>query len=163
MKDPFALAADFVRVFVAGGRDDLAVFVDAPVHAADPPAALDVFEGGVDDARQAHLDGEFADGVDLGGEHDGGGEVCGGEDAYVVFVDCGHEGPLDGEGAGDGDGVGLGGAGCGGEGVVDHAEGGVGGCGEVAGEEVGEGEGVGAAFEAVGFGEEFPVEEGGGV
>ena len=121
VKDALAFAAELVGVFGAGGGDDLGGFFNAPVQFADAPAALDVFEGGVDDAFDAHLHGELADRVDDGGEDDVGFEVGGREDADGVFVHARHEGALDGEGAGDGDFVGEVAFGVGVEDVVDHS------------------------------------------
>lgn len=136
VEDAFSFAADFVGVPGTRRRDDSGVFVDAPVEFADAPAALDVSYRVIDDACEAHLHGKLADGVDDGGEYNGGGEVGGGEDANGVFVYAGHEGALDQERALDGDGVGEGGEAFGGEDVVDLAQFAVGSCGKVAWEEV---------------------------
>ena len=67
VQDAFTLAADFVGVFGARGADDFAGFFNLPRHAADAPAPLDGCDGRVDETRHAHLDGEFADGVDGAG------------------------------------------------------------------------------------------------
>ena len=63
------------------------------------------------------------------------------------------------QGAGDGDGVGDIGRGARIEDVVDGAQVGVRGGGQVTGQQVGEGKGVGARLEAIGFGQEGPGEE----
>ena len=79
MIDTFPLPTDFRRVSTAGGADVFGGFLEAPGTFSETPAVARgivvvgrVF-GSDGDARHAHLQGKFADGVDYGRELDVGG------------------------------------------------------------------------------------------
>ena len=159
--DAFPLAADFGCVFGAGGADDLGDFFQAPVDASDPPAAFDVLEAVVDDAGEAHCDGEVSDRVDDGGKEDAHREICRRENPDGGSVRGGHEGSLDGERSRDGDDVGQCGRRFRVKEVIDVAEDTAGSGWDMAGDEVGEWKGMEAVPEVVRLREEFPGEEDG--
>ena len=90
VKDTLVLASDLVSVLLAGSRDNLLMFFDAPHHLAQAPTGLR-FLVLVHDTAQGHLDREAADGVNDGRKHNTTGQVGGREDTDGGLVVSGNE------------------------------------------------------------------------
>lgn len=98
MKNTLALATNLAHMFGASRGNELLGFLDAPVELAQPPAGLRV-RLVLDNARQAHLNGEIANGVDHRRELHRSSQVCGRENANGVLLVSRENGTPDVNGA----------------------------------------------------------------
>lgn len=150
---------EFVLMFVAGRRDYVGVFLDAPTQFLDAPPLLQVFPKMLDDSRETNLYEKFADGVDSGRKDDGGDDISWGKDTGRCSVGAGLQGALHGEGAGKVDGPFQIDIGVGAELVFDASKRTVGCRGKMAREKVGKWETVFSSLVANGAGDKNPFFE----
>ena len=87
MQYALAFTPHFVRMLGTRRADDLAILFQFPIHASDAPAPLDVLQAIIDQPRQAHLNGKFANRVNRARHNHGHIQIRRREDADRRFFD----------------------------------------------------------------------------